>query len=106
MVNYINKPDYHFYVYIMASPTGTLYTGMTNNLIRRVREHKEGKTESFSKRYSCNKLVYYEHHQYVYNAINREKEIKGWKRSKKAALIKSKNPHWKDLYDDLKQNYS
>ena len=97
----MNKKEYNFYVYIMASPSGTLYIGMTNNLIRRVAEHKEEKVEGFSKKYSCNKLVYYEHHQYVYNAIEREKEIKKWRREKKEALIKKINPHWKDLYGEL-----
>ena len=73
---------YNFYVYIMASASGTLYIGMTNDLIRRVAEHKEGKVKGFSKKYSCKKLVYYEHHQYVYNAIEREKEIKKLRREK------------------------
>lgn len=91
------KKEYHFYIYIMASSSGTLYVGMTNNLERRVAEHKEKKIEGFSKRYSCGKLVYYEHHQYIYNAIAREKEIKGWRREKKQELIRTINPHWNDL---------
>ena len=93
--------EYNFYVYIMASPSGTLYIGMTNNLVRRATEHKEGKIEGFSKKYSCNKLVYYEHYQYVFDAINREKEIKKWRREKKEKLIKSINPHWNNLYSEL-----
>ncbi len=97
----MNRRDYNFYVYIMASMSGTLYIGMTNNLIRRVSEHKEGKVKGFNKRYACNKLVYYEHHKYVYNAIEREKEIKKWRREKKHIIIKTINPHWNDLYKEL-----
>ena len=70
------KREYNFYVYMMASASGTLYIGMTNDLIRRVVEHKESKIEGFSKKYSCKKLVYYEHYKYVHDAIKREKEIK------------------------------
>jgi len=97
----MSKKEYTFYVYIMASSTGTLYVGMTNDLLRRVDEHKQGKVKSFTQKYSCNKLVYYEIHGYVYSAINREKEIKNWRRGKKMQLIKEMNPHWKDLYCDL-----
>ena len=97
----MTKREYNFYVYIMASASGTLYIGMTNDLIRRIAEHKESKIEGFSKKYSCNKLVYYEHHKYVYNAIEREKEIKKWRREKKQDLIKLINPHWNDLYKGL-----
>lgn len=92
------KKYYNFYVYIVASLRGTLYIGVTNNLFRRVSEHKDGKIEGFSKRYCCNKLVYYEHYEYIYNALEREKEIKKWRREKKENLIKTINPHWKDLY--------
>ena len=97
----MSKREYNFYVYIMASSSGTLYVGMTNDLIRRVIEHKERKIEGFSKKYSCNKLVYYEHHKHVYNAIEKEKEIKKWRREKKQDLIKSINPHWNDLYQEI-----
>jgi len=95
------KREYNFYIYIMASPSGTLYIGMTNNLIRRTIEHKEGKIEGFSKKYSCKKLIYYEHYQYVSDAISREKEIKKWRREKKQNLIKTLNPHWKDLSEEF-----
>ena len=97
----MTKRVYNFYVYITASSSGTLYVGMTNDLIRRVAEHEEGKVEGFSKKYSCKKLVYYEHHQYVYNAIEREKEIKKLRREKKQDLIKTINSHWNDLYQEL-----
>jgi len=92
---------YDFYVYIMASASGTLYVGVTNDLVRRVSEHKEGKIEGFSKKYGCKKLVFAEHHQYINNAIEREKEIKNMMRHKKEALIKEMNPAWKDLSNQL-----
>ncbi|MFA6215108.1 MAG: GIY-YIG nuclease family protein [Patescibacteria group bacterium] len=95
------KREYNFYIYIMASPSGTLYIGMTNDLLRRVNEHKQGEIKGFTKKYSCNKLVYYENYDYVYDAIEREKEIKKWRREKKQNLIKTINPHWKDLYEEL-----
>jgi len=95
------RRKYDFYVYIMASESGTLYVGVTNNPVRRVAEHKEGKTKGFSQKYSCKKLVYIEYHQYIYNALEREKEIKSWMRYKKEELIKSINPGWKDLSDQL-----
>jgi putative endonuclease len=91
------RKNYNFYVYIMASYTCTLYTGVTNNLTRRITEHKEGKIEGFSEKYGCKKLVYYEQHQYIYNAIAREKEIKDWPRKEKQDLIKQMNPRWDDL---------
>ena len=94
------KKEYSFYVYIIASLTGTLYIGMTNDLIRSA-EHKDGKIEGFSKKYSCKKLVYYEHNSDVYIAISREKQLKKWNRKKKEKLIKILNPHWNDLYDSL-----
>jgi putative endonuclease len=81
----------------MASSSGTLYVGMTNNLRRRVAEHKEGKSESFTQKYGCNKLVYCEEYRYVNNAIEREKEIKDWLRKRKEELIREINPHWNDL---------
>ena len=95
------KKQYNFYIYIIASETGTLYVGMTNNLIRRVAEHKESKLVGFSKKYSCNKLVYYEHCTDVNIAIKREKQIKNWRREKKQDLIKTTNPQWVDLYEGM-----
>lgn len=95
----MTQRNYNFFVYIMASASGTLYIGITNNLERRVWEHKEGILEGFSKKYSCKKLIYFEHFGYIGDAISREKQLKGWRRSKKEKLIKTINRHWKDLSD-------
>jgi putative endonuclease len=94
--------DKTFHVYLLASESGVLYVGVTSNLLRRVSEHKERKIESFTKRYNVTKLVWFELHGTAASAISREKEIKAWRRSKKAALIDAKNPKWKDLIADLR----
>ena len=86
-----------YYVYLMASYRGTLYTGVTNDLTRRVYEHRLKVVDGFTKRYNISKLVYYEDTDDVESAIAREKQIKGWRRSKKVALIESLNPYWEDL---------
>ena len=86
-----------YYTYIMSSPGGTLYTGVTNNILNRVLTHKQKINSGFTKRYNVTRLVYYEETRYINNAITREKEIKGWRRSKKIALIESLNPKWEDL---------
>jgi len=78
-----------------------LYTGVTNNLIKRVYEHKEKLVEGFTKKYNVNKLVYYEVFEDINYAINREKKIKGGSRKKKIDLIRSMNKDWKDLYVEL-----
>ncbi len=88
-----------YYVYILTSKTGTLYIGVTNDLQRRIYEHKHGLVEGFTKRYKVTRLVYYEETPEVNEAITREKEIKKWRRSKKLDLIKSMNSEWKDLSD-------
>ena len=88
-------PDY--YVYILTNPSRTLYVGVTNNLRRRVYEHKHKLLEGFTKRYNLTILVYYEATPDVRAAIEREKQIKGWLRSKKITLIESTNPEWRDL---------
>ena len=90
----------HYYVYIMNSTTGTLYTGMTNNLQRRVYQHKNKLNDGFTKKYNVNRLAYYEVFYDVKDAIAREKQIKGWRRSKKLDLIKSLNPTWRDLSEE------
>ncbi|MEK7291371.1 MAG: GIY-YIG nuclease family protein [Planctomycetota bacterium] len=86
-----------YYVYIMTNKSKTLYTGVTNNLVRRVYEHKQKIVQGFTCKYNINKLVYYEMTPDIKSAITREKQIKGWLRSKKIALIESLNPEWKDL---------
>jgi putative endonuclease len=82
---------------IVASRTGTLYIGMTNNLYVRVAQHKSGAVEGFSSKYKCDRLVCWESFDDVLKAIDREKQLKGWRRAKKIALIEFKNPRWTDL---------
>jgi len=89
-----------YYVYIMTNNSGTLYTGVTNDLQRRVFEHKNKLGEGFSKRYNLNRLVYYETTTDINAAIAREKQIKGWRRVKKFILINSFNPTWRDLSEE------
>jgi len=90
----------------MSNNSGTLYIGVTNNLIRRVYAHKNDLVEGFTKRYKLKKLVYYESTPDVVSAIAREKELKGWLRRKKIDLIHSKNPTLKDLYSDITEDPS
>jgi putative endonuclease len=91
-----------YYSYILASkPYGTLYNGVTDDLVRRVWEHKNDLVEGFTKRYGVHKLVYYEQCGSIEGAITREKQIKKWKRRWKIELIEKMNPHWKDLYDEI-----
>ncbi|WP_026104180.1 GIY-YIG nuclease family protein [Anabaena sp. PCC 7108] len=91
-----------YYLYIMTNKYNTvLYTGVTNNLQRRVYEHKSKLVEGFTKRYNVIKLVYYEIFDDSYTAISREKQIKAGSRQKKIDLVNSLNQEWKDLYDDL-----
>ena len=92
-----------YYVYILANkPNGTLYTGVTNDLVRRIWEHKHNVIpDSFTAKYNIHTLVYYEHTNDVYGAITREKQIKGGSRAKKIKLIVDKNPDWKDLYYEI-----
>ncbi|MDD2326121.1 MAG: GIY-YIG nuclease family protein [Alphaproteobacteria bacterium] len=86
------------YVYMLASKkNGTLYTGVTNDLIRRVAEHKQGTVKGFTARYQVKMLVYYEGYDRFYDAISREKCIKEWKRAWKVKLIEEANPSWDDL---------
>ena len=86
-----------YVTYIMASQSGTLYIGMTNGIVRRAFEHKHGVGGVFTRKYRCTKLVYWEEFYEVLDAIGREKELKGWLRSKKVALIRSRNSTWFDL---------
>ena len=94
------KREYNFYVYILASRSLQLYVGMTNSLERRMQEHRAAQPESYTARYKIGRLVYFEHTQYVLNAIARETELKGWDRERKLALVRSVNPTWIDLSED------
>jgi len=87
----------HYCTYIMASLSRRVYVGVTNNLLRRMTEHKRGTLQCFTQKYRMNRLVYFESFQYVRDAIAREKEIKGWRRSTKVALIEARNPTWADI---------
>jgi len=91
------RSERRYYVYIMASRSLSLYTGITDNIYRRALEHKSGAIEGFTKRYNINRLVYYEAFRYVNNAIAREKQIKAWTRAKRIALIRTPNPAGQDL---------
>ncbi|MCX6767037.1 MAG: GIY-YIG nuclease family protein [Candidatus Moranbacteria bacterium] len=89
-------------VYILASKrNGTLYTGVTNNLLRRVWQHKKGEFDGFTKKYKINMLVYYESTENIISAIEQEKRIKKWKRKWKLDLIEKNNPQWKDLFLEI-----
>jgi putative endonuclease len=91
-----------YWVYILASrPGGTLYVGVTSDLIRRVFEHREGLVKGFSKKHGVKMLVYYEQHATAANAIQREKNIKHWPREWKIDLIVEMNPMWRDLWDEI-----
>ena len=89
-------------VYIMANKrNGTLYTGVTSNLVQRVWQHREGVADGFTKRYGCKRLVWFEMADTMDGAISREKQIKAGSRAKKLALIEALNPEWNDLYDGI-----
>jgi putative endonuclease len=86
-----------YYVYIMASRSLNLYTGVTSSIYHRALQHKSGEIDGFTKKYKINRLVYYEMFEHIGNAIAREKQIKAWTRAKRLALIKAMNPTWQDL---------
>jgi putative endonuclease len=89
------------HVYILASKSGVLYTGVTSNLSARIAQHKSALTPGFTKKYHVNRLLWFEPHSSIRSAIAREKQIKGLSRAKKIALIESLNPTWQDLTDRL-----
>lgn len=90
-----------YHLYIMSSKSGILYVGVTGNLSERVNQHKTKiNPSSFSGKYNCNELVYYEEFEYVLDAIAREKQLKKWRREKKISLIYKLNPKWKDLSEE------
>jgi len=89
----------HYYIYILTNKNNNvLYTGVTNDLLRRMYEHRSKLIEGFTKKYNVNKLVYFEEFRDINEAIAAEKKIKGWLRNKKITLVDSKNPEWKDLF--------
>jgi len=89
-------------VYIMASSrNGTIYIGVTANLIERAQQHRDGAVEGFTQKYGCKTLVWFEQHQEMHTALAREKELKKWRREWKLALIEKTNPQWRDLSEDF-----
>ena len=97
--------DYDFWVYIMTNQHDTvLYIGMTNDLTRRISEHRSGETPGFTADFQCHKLVYHEHSSEVEEAIAREKQLKRRSRKKKVELIERINPRWFDLFDEISGN--
>jgi putative endonuclease len=99
----MSKREHHYYVYIVASRTHVLYCGMTNSVQRRIEEHRRSSIPGFTQIYQCNRLVWFERYQYVRNALDREKQIKGWRREKKIRLIEQTNPTWADLSEAWRQ---
>ena len=99
--------QHNYFVYLLTNKTKTvLYTGVTNDLIVRITQHKDGLVKNtFTKRYKCFYLVYYERFQYIDHAIEREKEIKGWTRIKKNALIEVENKQWRFLNDEIDDDF-
>ena len=96
--------EHGYWVYILASKIGgTLYIGVTNDLVRRVYEHRESQTPGFTKRYHVHRLVYFEQHSNIDAAITREKQMKKWNRAWKVRLIEEQNPNWLDLWPDIVQ---
>jgi len=97
-----NYPMKEYFVYILASKrNGTLYIGVTGNLLKRIHEHKDNLVKGFTQKYNVHNLVYYEIHHSVYRAITREKQMKKWNRQWKINLIEKSNPDWEDLYCNL-----
>ena len=94
-----------FYVYILASLSGTLYVGLTDHLRRRVEEHKLGLVDSFTKKYKVNRLMYYEIFRDAENAAQRERQIKKYRREKKITLFSKSNPRWEDLSKKFPKSY-
>jgi len=89
--------DHEYFVYIVCSRSVTLYIGMTNSIYLRALEHKRGEIEGFASKYHCDRLARYESFEDVHKAIGHEKQLKGWSRAKKIALVESRNPRWLDL---------
>ena len=94
------KREYQFWVYILSNRSHILYIGVTNNLGKRIHQHRKQTPSSFTARYKITRLVYFESYQYINNAIAREKELKHWTRAQKISLIESMNPTWEELMPD------
>jgi putative endonuclease len=99
----MSEREHHYYVYIVASRSHVLYCGVTNNIRHRVEEHREAAISGFTEMYQCNRLVWFERYQYIRNAIEREKQIKRWRREKKIWLIEETNPTWADLSENWRE---
>ena len=99
MINNMSK--YHYIYIITNKKQGTLYTGITSDLLKRIWQHKNKVVKGFTNKYNLDKLVYYETSEVVDNAITREKQLKNWKRQWKIELIEKENPEWKDLYQEM-----
>ena len=95
-----NQQMKQYYVYIMTNQSGTLYTGVTNDLPRRIYEHRQGQGSHFTSKYRITPLLYFEETRDIHAALNREKQLKGWTRAKKLELINTNNPKWVDLSED------
>ena len=93
--------QHNYSVYIATNRSGTLYIGMTNDLVSRMNEHRAGELEGFTRRYNITRLVYFEHTTDVTAAIAREKQLKGGRRNKKTMLIEKMNPNWRDLFEEI-----
>ncbi len=91
----------HYFIYILSSKNKVLYAGMTDNLSRRIYEHKQGLVEGFTKKYNVDRLVYYEVHPDLKSVIKRENQLKNWHKQWKINLIESMNKEWKDLYQEV-----
>ncbi len=96
---------YKFWVYVLASRSGTLYVGITGFFEQRIHQHKYDSIEGFTKKYPCHRRVYYEGSQDVQIAIGREKQVKRWRREKKIALIEKMNPRWQDLAENCEMRF-
>jgi putative endonuclease len=90
--------EHHYYVYVLSNRSRTLYIGVTNHLFVRIEQHRSGESDGFTKKYKINRLVYFERFKYIDQAIAREKQLKGWLRERKVALIAAFNPTWEDIY--------
>ena len=97
----VNSSDQYFVYMLAGRKNGTLYIGVTNNLLKRVHQHKTNLVKGFTEKYSVHRLVYFEQYRDIRAAIDREKRMKRWKRQWKINLIEKNNPQWKDLFDEL-----